>query len=130
MGSVILFFPHLFRGIIGLLIHKKFPRSHHIVDDLELLSDSSTKNRLTLDNLRIQLTVQFSSQFINVYQENKRYLNTYLFLTYLSWGFNFLVFVIMMKNYGTPGKEDAEMILFIIWLCYVGASLKWITFAF
>jgi len=130
MGAVILFFPHLFRGIIGLIIHRKFPRSHHVIDDIELLSDSSTKNRLTLDNLRIQLTVHFSSQFISVYSENKKYLNTYLFLTYLSWGTNFLVFINMMKMYGTPGEEDSEMILFMIWLFYVGASLKWFVFAY
>ena len=130
MGAVILFFPHLLRGIVGLLINRKFPRSHHVIDDIELLSDDSAKNRLTIDNLRIQLTVQFSSQFIRVYEENKKYLNGYLFLTYLSWGFNFLVFILMIKNYGTPGEEDAEMILFLVWLFYVGASLKWITFAY
>jgi len=47
----------------------------------------------------------------------------------MAWILNFIVFFILMKQYGAPGKEDAEMILLIILIINVICSLKWLTFA-
>jgi hypothetical protein len=129
MGAVILFFPHLFRGITGLMINKKFPRSHHIVEDVEWLGENAAKNQLSFENVKSQLTYNFSKIYIEAYTENKKYLNLYLAFTWMSWFLNFGVFFVLMKNYGTPGEEDAEMILLLILIVYVICSLQWLSFA-
>jgi hypothetical protein len=42
MGNFWLFLPHLARGLLGLVLHQKIPKSHDIVKDLhfELLEDN------------------------------------------------------------------------------------------
>lgn len=105
------------------MINKKFPRSHHIVDDVEWLGANAQNNQLSFENVKSQLTYNFSKQFIEAYTENKKYLNLYLAFTYMAWFLNFMVFFVLMKQYGVPGKEDAEMILLLILIVYVICSV-------
>lgn len=56
-------------------------------------------------------------------------LNAYLVLTWISWILNFAVFIKIMVRYGIPGEEDAEMLLFLIWLVFAICSVQWLTFA-
>lgn len=34
LGAVILFVPHFFRGIVGMMLDKKLPRSHNIINEM------------------------------------------------------------------------------------------------
>lgn len=60
MGAVILFFPHLFRGLTGMMITKSFPRSHHIVEDVEWLGANASSKQLSFESVKSQLTYNFS----------------------------------------------------------------------
>ena len=42
MGNFWLFFPHLARGILGLILHRKVPKSHEIVKEFGF--DKKTEN--------------------------------------------------------------------------------------
>ena len=39
MWLVVWFTPHFFRGVLGYFINKSFPRSHHVLKDLNFGED-------------------------------------------------------------------------------------------
>lgn len=48
MWLIIWFVPHFFRGILGYFINKSFPRSHHVLKDLNFGSEDA-KDHLDFD---------------------------------------------------------------------------------
>lgn len=50
MQSVFLFVPHAFRGICGIVINRKMPRSHHIIKDIDFTEiEDNEKSYLKFD---------------------------------------------------------------------------------
>ena len=44
MSTVFLFVPHAFRGITGMVINRRMPRSHHIIRDLSVPQDEENSH--------------------------------------------------------------------------------------
>ena len=36
LALIFMFLPHVFRGILGILINRSMPRSHHIIQDMDV----------------------------------------------------------------------------------------------
>jgi len=44
MSAVFLFLPHAFRGIAGMVINRRMPRSHHIIRDVSVPYDEENSH--------------------------------------------------------------------------------------
>ena len=49
LALIFMFLPHVFRGVYGLTINRLMPRSHHIIDEMNVGAEN--KGHLKFDNV-------------------------------------------------------------------------------
>ena len=53
MATVFMFIPHAFRGIAGLVINRKMPKSHHIIKEIDFVAENDEEgSHLKFDHVQ------------------------------------------------------------------------------
>jgi hypothetical protein len=123
MWLAIWFLPHFFRGILGYFINKGFPRSHHVLKDLDF---GEGQDHLNFDKAQKSVRASVQKVFFAIFEDQKNNLKAYLWLTILSLILDIVCFFIVLKHFGVPGEEDNEMILIMMSCIYGMCNLYWI----
>ena len=125
MALIFLYTPHLARGIIGLIVNKKLPRSHHIIKEMQIwvYHDGHPK----YDEVMKSLKGSMQSQFGMIFEDMKCLLSTYMGISVLCFMMDFILIFATLKHFGDDGKEDQELLLFFLNIIFTGCSIYWLT---
>lgn len=135
MGVFWLFSPHFVRGILGHLINKSLPSSHHIINDLELGEDAVStdplkKKHLNFEKVRNTIRKNMMQLFFQAFEGSQGMMKAYLMFTIMCICLDFIGACIILQHYGNPGEEDAEVILLMICVTFFLCNAKWVSFLF
>lgn len=103
MKNFWLFLPHFIRGICGLVLNKKLPKSHDFVRDLEL--DQETDQELGFDKIQVKIKQNLEKAYFTHVKSLGRLIKGYALLTVISSIFDFFNFLIIMHHFGIKGEE-------------------------
>jgi hypothetical protein len=93
---------HIPRGVIGAILVGKLPKSHDIVSDLEF--DDIPAAQMSVEKVADKVKFSLSVQFMNMAEENRKWLMLYTVLTGICYLFDALTFVIVLKWFSVAGK--------------------------
>ena len=128
MGPVFLLLPHFLRGILGIAVIRRLPRSHHIIKYIDFTGPSdneSLNKRMNFNSFHSSIKLELQRQFVEIYADLKIYFQGYLALSCIGALFDSIAFCIVLGRYGTPGDENAEMVLFMIVVVMMVCNFAW-----
>lgn len=136
MGVVWMFLPHVARGVFGLRIWLKLPKSHEIVKALAFdqeydPDDDNTEfqdgdSRLGFDAVHKRIKINIEKLFYDHYKQFQLFMKIYMGLTVLSYVLDFFAFVILIRKYGDPGHWYSEMTGMAFTIIFIGTNIYWI----
>lgn len=129
MGIIFLFTPHFFRGILGLFVNRKLPRSHQIIKDLDMPRKEEA-TFLKFEEVHKTMKTQTQAHFYNYYQELNCPLQAYLAITILCTSLDVLSLFANLASFGKRGSEDQGVIVFLLSLVFLGFNLYWFSWGY
>lgn len=135
MGAVWMFLPHVIRGIIGILLWRRLPKSHDIVKQLGFdkeydPDDENTEfqdgeSKMGFDTVHQRVKLNMEKLFFETYAKCQHQLKAYIGLTIFSYIMDLMAFIIVIRYYGEPGQEYAEMTLMAIVTIFLFTNIYW-----
>jgi len=124
MKNVWFFIPHLIRGVCGLILNDKMPKSHEIVKQLEIdkLSESST---ITFEEIHQGIKNNIEKAYFEFVEKTMNWVKAYGILTVVSGLFDFFNLVIILHHFGEKGSEYEEMTLLGLCMVFWSCNLYW-----
>ena len=117
---------HPLRGVLGMIMLRFLPRTHEIVEDIDLSDIAQTD--ISVEKLTEKIKFDLSVQFMNKANESKNWQLFYTFGTIIAYIFDILVFCIALYKFqGVPGHEHADLILLFISLSFLFIDVYYFT---
>ena len=116
---------HIPRSIIGLLLLKRLPRSHDIVDQLQM-----PPGHVSLEQLQTILKDSVSQIFINYTESCRHFLVTYMSLTIVCLFIDVIDFIVQFVRFGRQGDEYSEIMMLFLVLVFLGVDLVYFIWGF
>lgn len=111
LGSVWLTILHLPRGVIGLLVLGKLPKSHDIVEALDF--SKLPHSQVSIESLYDTVKFSISVQFMNLGEKGKTILTLYSVFTALCYLMDGVCFIVAYNGFSVPGNEHSELLLLV-----------------
>jgi len=96
LGTIWFFIPHILRGIIGLLIMRGLPTTHHIIKTASIPADETLK----IDKVFEYITRAAREALDHFTASTKRNLKLYFGLTLICGPIDLLCFLAAIRSYG------------------------------
>ena len=117
---------HPLRGVLGQILLKFLPKTHEIVEDIDLSEISHQE--MSVEKLTEKIKFDLSIQFMNKSQESKNWQLMYSIATGLIYVFDVLTFCIAFYQFqGQPGREHADVIMLIMTLTFLVIDVYYFT---
>jgi len=126
MAIVLLFIPHLPRGIIGWMLDKKIPRSHNIIN--EMTFGEVKHEDITFEDVQESAKNSITYQFGKMFEDVEFFIRTYTVLSGMCAVLDVIVVFYTLTKFGEPGREDSEMILIALCGPFLMVNLYWGSF--
>ena len=127
MSTVYLFIPHALRGVTGMLINRKMPRTHQFVEDISM-PETQPDSHLKFDVVQAHVRESMLQLMNKVFTEMNPYMMAYALFTVLCNITDLVAFIIILAYFGVAGEESQEMILFLLNLAFLFTLYLWISF--
>jgi hypothetical protein len=121
MGFIWLHVFHIPRAILGYLILKRLPRSHDILDKVDL-----PDNHYHLPQLLGLLKESMSRIFIEYTDKCKKILLAYCIFTFIAVFFDFVDLVIQFVRFGRQGDEHSDLAMLFLTIIFLGLDFYYI----
>lgn len=109
---------HPVRGVLGMILLKFLPKTHEIVEDIDLSDIPHAE--MSVEKLTEKIKFDLSVQFMNKSQESKNYQLFYSITTALIYIFDVLTFCIAFYNFqGKPEDAHGNVIMLCIVLTFL-----------
>lgn len=126
MRSFLLYFPHFFRGVVGIMIHKKLTNSHDFVEALEF-----EENRgIGFDEVHERVKFNVERIFFSYVKDTRRLFKIYVAFSLLGNIFDFFNFIVVLAHFGRPGEEYKEITLMLLATIFGATNMYWFGYAF
>ena len=107
---------HLIRGILGLIISAKLPRSYELLDSIDV-NNKAFETKIYNDVMRDAVKERIFPKI----KDMKGYLLTYFSLTFVNFMIDVVDFLYIISNMNNePDKASVTIIFFIIVFLYIG----------
>lgn len=126
MAIVLLFLPHLPRGAIGVMLDKKIPRSHNIIQ--EMTFGEVRHEDITFDDVQQSAKKSVQYQFGKMFEDFESFIRGYSILSAICAILDVIVVFYVLDKFGEPGREDSEMVLMALCAPFLIVNLFWGSF--
>lgn len=125
MKTFWLFLPHFVRGICGILIYLRLPKSYQLVEGLNF-DDNEGVKPIGFQEVHERLRFNVERIFFTEISKIMRIVQIYGVMTIFSKFLDFFNFVIILNSYGKPGMEYEECTLMFLVLCFMAINLQYV----
>ena len=129
MGFIWLHIGHFARGIIGFMILNRLPKSHDVVDELEI-PETNDGSHYSIESITSLLKETVSKTFIRQVEACRRLLLAYAVLTWLCLMFDLIEFLIHYVRFGYEGNEHSDLAMLFLTLIFLGFDVFYLAWAF
>jgi hypothetical protein len=109
---------HIIRGLCGMLLMLKIPRSYVIVDKMSSISDSDLKDKLFNDIIRGVL----KTEVIDKMEKMRCWLIIYFILTFVNFVFDIIDFLYILSRIEHVTENNIK----VIWLSYLAIAFLYL----
>lgn len=107
---------HLIRGILGIIISAKLPRSYELIDSIDI-NNNAFETKIYNDIMRDAVKERIFPKI----KDMKGYLLTYFSLTFVNFMIDVVDFLYIISNMNNqPDKDSVTIVFFIILFLYIG----------
>lgn len=107
---------HLIRGILGIIISAKLPRSYELIDSIDI-NNNAFETKIYNDIMRDTIKERIFPKI----KDMKGYLLTYFSLTFVNFMIDVVDFLYIISNMNNqPDKDSVTIVFFIILFLYIG----------
>eukprot|EP00347_Sterkiella_histriomuscorum_P021291 403334519 len=116
--------PHIIRAIIGFILLKNLPRSHDIIDRLEV-----TDQHYSFEQIQKLIKENLIKIFMKYTEECNTQLLSYGIVTMFAAFFDFIEFLIQFIRFGRSGDEHSELAMMALTLIFIALDFYYILWA-
>jgi hypothetical protein len=128
MGYIWLHIGHTARGIIGFILLNRLPKSHDIIDELDI-PETNDGSHYTLDSITALLKSSVSKIFIRYIEDCRKWILSYACLTSLCLLFDLIEVLIHYVRFGYPGSEHSDLAMLALSLIFLGLDIFYLAWA-
>ena len=114
---------HIPRGVLGLILMKRLPRSHDIIEKVQIPDGDG---HYSIEGVSGLLMQSVSKIFIDYTDSCKRLLLAYGALTGLCFIFDLVEFLIQYIRFGYNGDEHSVLSMLFLTLIFLGLDLYYV----
>jgi hypothetical protein len=122
MKTFWLFLPHFVRGICGILIYIRLPKSYQLVEGLDF-DDAESGRPIGFDEIHERLKFNVEKVFFFEIKKILRIIKVFGVLTVISNFLDFFNFIVILNYFGQPGMEYEECTLMFLVLVFNGINI-------
>ena len=119
MGIIWMHMFHIPRGILGLYLLRKMPKTHDMLEEFHFPEEEPLK----LADISYHLTDNFKKAFLRIIFEAKTLLFAYFALTCLNGLLDFIGFFIQIARFGKQGDEYSDIVMLIATFVLLGLDV-------
>lgn len=124
MGLIWLSIAHVPRGVLGFILLKFLPKSHEIVEDLDI--EDMNHSTLTIEKLQEKIHFSLTIQFIQKAGSSKNWMMFYSIITIVCYLLDALTFIIAYRMFSVPGDEHTEILLLMATLIFIAIDFYYV----
>ena len=117
MGIIWLFVTHIPRGVVGFVILRRQPKSHDVVDNIDL-SDLS-KDEVTIENVMEKVKLSLSAVMVQSGEKMRKLLIGYFILSMVCNLLDLITFIVAYRWFSVEGHEHTDILLILASLLYL-----------
>lgn len=115
---------HLPHGILILVLDKKIPRSHTIIDEM-VFNDEEISGKVIFDSIQESDINRIIVLFGKIFQEIDINIRLYFYLSILCTNIDVAVLCYTLREFGVKGEEDDEIFLMRLCAPFLFVNLFW-----
>lgn len=127
MKTFWLFLPHFVRGICGILIYMRLPKSYQLVDGLNF-DDNEGGKPIGFEDVHERLKFNLERIYFEEISKILRIVKIFGVFTIIAKFMDFFNFVIILNSYGQPGMEYEECTLMFLVLAFIAINMQYMVY--
>jgi hypothetical protein len=128
MAYIWLHVGHFARGLIGFAILSRLPKSHDVVDELEI-PETNDGSHYTIESISDLLKSSVSKIFIRQVESCRKFVLSYAILTWICLTLDLIEFLIHYVRFGYPGGEHSDLAMLFLTVIFLGFDIFYLAWA-
>ena len=128
MGFIWLHIFHLPRGLVGFLLLQNLPKSHEIVHQLQI-PDQSDGSHYNMESIVVLLKQTVSKIFIRYVESCRKYMLSYVILTWLAMVIDIIEFLVHFIRFGYKGDEHSDLAMLFLTIIFLALDVFYLVWA-
>lgn len=127
LGTIWLAVLHVPRGIFGLIILKRLPKSHEIVENIDL--SDIPQSEMSIEKVEHKVRTSLSAQLIQAGEKLHKLWLVYFILSVVANLMDFINFIIAYRWFSVEGHEHSDLVMLFATLGFMAFNafyLMWI----
>jgi hypothetical protein len=120
---------HAARGFIGFILLNRLPKSHDIVDELDI-PETKDGSHYTLYSITALLKSSVAKIFIGYLETCRKWILTYAFLTSFCLLFDLIELLIHYVRFGYPGNEHSDLAMLTLSAIFLATDIFYLAWVY
>lgn len=128
MAYIWMHFGHAIRGLIGFILLNRLPKSHDIVDEVDI-PDTNDGSHYSIDSITALLKSSVAKIFIRYIEDCRKWILTYACITSICLLFDLIEVLIHYVRFGYPGSEHSDLAMLTLSIIFLGLDIFYLAWA-